>query len=294
MRNRDKDSRLSLLMLTGAMVIFGTIGLFRRAIPLSSALLAFLRGLIGAAFLLVIVIRRKSGFAAVLDRKLFGRLAVTGALIGINWMLLFEAYNYTTVSVATLCYYMQPVIVIMLSPVFFRESLTVKKLACVFAAVLGMILVSGVGGGQSGMHSLAGIAFGLGAAALYAAVVMMNKKISGVDAYEKTMIQLGAAAFIMVPYLCLTGGFKSAGTAFSGWVPCLVLIVGLVHTGIAYVLYFASMDGLRTQTIAMLSYIDPVTALLLSAVILHEGMTLRGLAGALLILGAAFISGRDG
>jgi RarD protein len=221
-------------------------------------------------------------------------LAFSGAVIGFNWILLFEAYNYTTVAVATLCYYMQPTIVVLLSPFVFNEKLTPKKAVCAGIAISGMILVSGVGGGQSGMHSLAGIAFGLGAAALYAAVVMMNKKISGVDAYEKTMIQLGAAAFIMVPYLFLTGGFKSAGTAFSAWVPCLVLIVGLVHTGIAYVLYFASMDGLRTQTIAMLSYIDPVTALLLSAVILHEGMTLRGLAGALLILGAAFISGRDG
>ncbi len=293
MMSTDRDNRLSLLMLTGAMVIFGTIGLFRRAIPLSSAMLAFLRGLIGAAFLLVIVIRRRRGIAAVQDRKLLTGLAVTGAMIGINWMLLFEAYNYTTVSVATLCYYMQPVIVILLSPVFFGERLTGKKLACVVAAVLGMILVSGVGSGQTGVKNLTGIACGLGAAALYAGVVMMNKKVSGVDAYEKTMIQLGAAAVIMVPYLLLTGRSVAEGTGFSAWVPVLVLTVGLFHTGIAYVLYFASMDGLRTQTIAMLSYIDPVTALFLSAVILHEGMTLRGLAGALLILGAAFISGRD-
>ena len=293
MMSTDRDNRLSLLMLTGAMVIFGTIGLFRRAIPLSSAMLAFLRGLIGAAFLLVIVIRRRRGIAAVRDRKLLTGLAVTGAMIGINWMLLFEAYNYTTVSVATLCYYMQPVIVILLSPVFFGERLTGKKLACVVAAVLGMILVSGVGSGQAGVKNLTGIACGLGAAALYAGVVMMNKKVSGVDAYEKTMIQLGAAAVIMVPYLLLTGRSVAEVTGFSAWVPVLVLIVGLFHTGIAYVLYFASMDGLRTQTIAMLSYIDPVTALFLSAVILHEGMTLRGLEGALLILGAAFISGRD-
>lgn len=289
----DKNNRLSLFMLTSAMVIFGTIGLFRRAIPLSSAMLAFLRGLIGSAFLLIIVIRRQRGCAAAKDRKRLTLLALSGAMIGVNWMLLFEAYNYTTVSVATLCYYMQPVIVILLSPVFFRESLNGKKLACVFAAVLGMILVSGVGSGQAGAKSLAGIAFGLGAAALYACVVMINKKIAGVDAYEKTMIQLGAAALIMVPYLILTGGFASAGTDFTLRVAGLVLIVGLVHTGLAYVLYFASMEGLKAQTIAMLSYIDPVTALLLSAIILHEALTIRGLIGAVLILGAAFISGRE-
>ena len=150
-----------------------------------------------------------------------------------------------------------------------------------------MILVSGAGS-QGVQGDMRGVIFGLGAAAIYATVVMMNKQISGVDPYKKTMIQLASAALVMVPYLALTGTFSTADmTASSLW---LVLLVGLLHTGIAYVMYFASMDGLRAQTIAMLSYIDPVTALILSALILHEGMTLRGLIGAVLILGAAFIS----
>ncbi len=285
----EKNNRRSLLMLIGAMVIFGTIGLFRRAIPLSSGMLAFARGVIGALFLLIFLNLRGKKQMVKPGTSVMASLVISGAMIGINWMLLFEAYNYTTVPVATLCYYMQPVIVILLSPVIFGEKLTGKKTGCVLAAVIGMILVSGVGPGASEAVSAKGIAFGLGAAALYAAVVMMNKRIAGVDAYLKTFVQLSAAALVMIPYLLVSGEFGHF--QFTPSVLGLVLIVGLVHTGIAYVLYFASMDGLRAHTIAILSYIDPVTALLLSAVILHEGMTLRGLVGAVLILGAAFISG---
>ena len=287
----NRNNSTSLIMLIGAMVIFGTIGLFRRLIPLPSGMLAFARGLIGAAFLLIYMAIRGRKGTERLARSVFARLVISGALIGLNWMLLFEAYNYTSVAVATLCYYMQPVIVILLSPLVFGERLTGRKCICVAAAFLGMILVSGAGS-QGGHGNMRGVIFGLGAAALYATVVMMNKQISGVDPYKKTMIQLASAALVMVPYLALTGTFSTADmTASSLW---LVLLVGLLHTGIAYVMYFASMDGLRAQTIAMLSYIDPVTALILSALILHEGMTLRGLIGAVLILGAAFISGREG
>ena len=131
-------------------------------------------------------------------------------------------------------------------------------------------------------------ALGLGAAALYACVGMMNKKTQGVDAYQKTTVQLFSAGIVMIPYMLLKGGSCSAG--FSMMTVILLLIVGIVHTGIAYVLYFGSMDGLKAQSVAILSYIDPVSALLFSALLLKEPLDAVGIIGAIMIIGSAVIS----
>ena len=216
-------------------------------------------------------------------------LALSGALMGINWILLFEAYNYTTVAVATLCYYMQPTIMVLLSPVIFREKLTVKRAVCAFAAIIGMVLVSGVTGcGELPATNAKGIVLGLGAAVFYSAVVIMNKRISGVDAYLKTVVQLLSAGLVMVPYLLVMGGISREGFTLNAVL--LLLVMGILHTGIAYVLYFGSIDGLKAQSVAILSYMDPVSALLFSALFLKEALSDPGILGAVMIIGSAVIS----
>jgi RarD protein len=306
--NAETNRPGALLMLASSMLIFGTIGLFRRYIPLSSGLLAFSRGILGAVFLgLFLIIRRlseqrcKTGNdgdiqesrtpACELPLRILFLLILSGALIGVNWILLFEAYNYTTVATATLCYYMQPTIVILLSPLFFHERLTAKKLVCAFLAVLGMFLVSGAAGeGIPQGDAFRGILCGLGAAVLYAAVVIMNKCIRNIDPYLKTILQLASASVCLLPYLAVTG--QLSYVKLDGFSLFMLLVVGIVHTGIAYTLYFGSTDGLRAQTIALFSYIDPVSALFISVLFLHEPMGAAGLAGAVLILGAAFAAER--
>ena len=285
MENKTNDRR-SVIMIVASMLIFGTIGLFRRYIPCTSAFLAFVRGILGGMLLLVFTRIRKKDTSEKLPRQAMIWLAVSGAVIGINWMLLFEAYNHTTVAVATLCYYMQPTIVMLVSPLLFRERLTKRKAICAVIAVIGMVLVSGViESGGAGTGNLKGVLLGLGAAVCYASVIIMNKKITGVDAYRKTTIQLLCAGLVMVPYMLLTDGFGK--TEFSAGTIALLVIVGIVHTGFAYVLYFGSMDGLKAQSIAMLSYIDPVTALLLSALVLREPLSAAGVVGAIMILFSA-------
>ena len=285
MENKTNDRR-SVIMIVASMLIFGTIGLFRRYIPCTSAFLAFVRGILGGLLLLVFTRIRKKDTGEKLPRQAMIWLAVSGAVIGINWMLLFEAYNHTTVAVATLCYYMQPPIVMLVSPLLFRERLTKRKAICAVIAVIGMVLVSGViESGGAGTGNLKGVLLGLGAAVCYASVIIMNKKITGVDAYRKTTIQLLCAGLVMVPYMLLTDGFGK--TEFSAGTIALLVIVGIVHTGFAYVLYFGSMDGLKAQSIAMLSYIDPVTALLLSALVLREPLSVAGVVGAGMIIGSA-------
>lgn len=289
MLQNQKNTKSAYAMLTASMLIVGTVGIFRRFIPLSSALLAFSRGFIGAIVLALFLLVRKGGAREGIPRKKWLLLLVNGAALGINWLLLFEAYNYTTVATATLCYYLQPTIVILLSPLVFKERITGKKLLCACMALCGMVFISGVlnAEGLRGTNGK-GILFAVGAACFYATVVMLGKKLGDVDVYVKTMVQLFLAAVIMLPYLLVTENIHAL--SLDAQSVLLVLLLGIVHTGIAYMLYFGSMTALSAQTISILSYIDPVTALLLSALVLHEGITVQGLIGAVLIIGSALVS----
>ena len=279
--------RTSLLSLTLSAAIFGTIGIFRRWLPLPSGVLAMLRGFLGAASMALILLLRRGKPAWKPVRENLVKLLVSGAMIGFNWILLFEAYRYTTVAVATLCYYMAPIFVLLVSPLLLKERLTARKGICVFAALGGMVLVSGILGGENSVSGR-GVLLGFGAAALYAAVVLTNKMIRGVPAIEKTAVQLFSAGAVLIPYVLLMEEVP-AGT-FTGAVILLTLAVGLVHTGLAYALYFGSMDGLSAQTVALFSYIDPVVAVLLSALLLREPMGAWETVGTVLVIGAAAVS----
>lgn len=285
-----QNSRVKpLISLIGSMLIFGTIGIFRKYIPLSSALLACARGFIGGLFLLFFVSLKKKKVFSVFSAKQIILFCITGVFLGTNWILLFEAYNHTTVAVATLCYYMEPTIVILLSPLFFGERLTLKKSVCAAVSIIGIALVSGITGFSGvGTADITGILCGLGAALLYSAVVILNKKNPSENAYGKTIIQLLSAAVVLLPYILLTENIK--GTSVDAKAIVMVLTVGILHTGIAYALYFGSINSLNSQTVAIMSYIDPVSAIILSALFLNEKMTVFSAIGAVLIIGAAIIS----
>lgn len=275
------------LQLFLSMFIFGTIGLFVRMISLPSSMIALVRALIGTLFLLGLLLlkKQKPDFQAI--RRNIKTLALTGTAMGFNWILLFEAYRYTTVAVATLCYYFSAIFVVIASPIVLKEKLTPFKAACASVALLGMILVSGVlEGGAS--FSPAGVALGLGAAVLYATVVLFNKRLSGISSFDTTIAQLGAAAIVLLPYVLLTENLTSLALEPTGL--AMLLIVAIVHTGIAYAMYFASLQKLNAQTVALFSYLDPVVALLLSVFVLGEPMTMLGAAGAVLVLGAMLVS----
>lgn len=270
------------------MSIFGTVGIFVRAIPLSSAGIACFRGVVGCLFLLIfMVVTGKKPAGGAMKRNL-PVLLLSGAAIGTNWILLFEAYRYTTVATATVCYYLAPVFLLIASPLV-GEKLTVRRLACIGVALVGMVCVSGVlKGGLPAVSELTGIALEVGAAMLYALVILLNKKLSPISAYDKTVVQLGTAALVVLPYLLLTGGGDLSAMTGSGWM--LLLIVGVVHTGLAYTLYFGAMQALSAQTVALFSYLDPVIAVLLSAMLLKEPMDIAGVVGTVLILGSALYS----
>ena len=272
-----------------AMVIVGTIGIFRRNISLSSAALAFSRGILGSLSLGAFVKVRGQKIFHGMERKKLFLLILNGAIIGVNWIFLFEAYRFTTVAVATLCYYLQPTLLILVSPIFFKEKLTGKKLFYALIACLGMVLVSGVlGGGDTG--SLKGVAFGLAAAVLYTMAVVINKITLGVDPYEKTIIQLASAGIVLIPYILMTEDISAV--QLDTITIILVLIVGIIHTGLVYFFYFGSMEHMSAQAVAVFSYIDPVVAVIASWAFLGEPLTVPVIIGAVLIIGSAFLSER--
>ena len=272
-----------------SMCIFGTIGILRRYIELPSSFIALARAIIGTGFLVALItVTKKPMDIPVIKQNLIW-LILSSAAMGFNWIFLFESYNYTTVTTATLCYYMAPSIMVLASHFLFQERLTRKKGICVLIAFCGMVLVSGVLKSQlPTMAEIKGILFGLGAALLYATVILLNKKMDITSAYDKTIFQLGLAGIILIPYTLLTENVLALTFTPLGLV--LLLVVGMLHTGIAYAMYFGSIGKLPTQTVALLSYIDPILAIILSALILGEPMGITEILGSIMILGAAYIS----
>lgn len=283
----DKRSAARIKLLV-SMGIWGSLGLFVRGIPLPSSVIANFRGIIGLLFLLMVMGIKRLRFQRSAIRRNALYLGLSGLMLGFNWILLFESYRFTTIAAATLCYYLAPIIVVALSPLVFGETLSGRKLLCVLAALGGMVLVSGVAeGGLPDISQAKGVLLGLAAACLYAAIVICNKKLSGIGGTERTAIQLGISALVLLPYNLLTAQADFA--ALSGVALFLLLLVGVVHTGICYYLYFGCMEDLPSQTVAILAYVDPVVAVLLSALVLKEPMSGGMWLGAALIIGAAIL-----
>lgn len=275
-------------MMIIAMASFGTLGPFVRNIGVSSGELALYRAVMAALLL--------SAYLSLTGQKLqlkqisreLPLLLISGMAMGINWILLFEAYKYTTVSVATLSYYFAPVLVTLICPLLFREKMAPMQWLCTGMSTLGIVLITGVGDLNGGSSHLTGILFGLGAAVFYAGVILINKFIKGVAGIQRTFLQFLAATVILIPYVLLRGGMTLQKLDGIGWL-CL-LIVGLFHTGVTYCLYFSALKEMSGQEVAILSYIDPLVAVLVSVFVLGESMTVIQILGGALILGFTLLN----
>lgn len=265
------------------MAIFGTLAPFVRNVAVSSGELALYRAVMAAVIIgaFLLVTRQKIPFTSI--KKEIPLLLFSGVAMGFNWILLFEAYKYTTVSAATLSYYFAPVIVTVVCPFIFKEKMTAKQWICFLMSTVGIVMITGIGDLGGGTTHLKGILFGLGAAVLYATVILLNKFIKNVAGIYRTFLQFIAAIIVLIPYVATTGGITLGGVDKKGWV-CL-LIVGVIHTGITYCMYFSSLKELPGQKAAILSYIDPLVAVLISVTVLSESMTLWQVIGGALILG---------
>jgi RarD protein len=271
-----------------SMIIFGTIGLVQRYIDLSSSETALLSSSIGCIFLIFVFLMMKKSIPWKLVKANASILFLSGIALGGNWIFLYQSYDYTTITNATLGYYFAPVFVMILSPIILKEQLPLKKIVCIGIAILGMLLIVGNGISASGKGDVLGVFLGLVAAAFYAALMLLNKFIQNMAKLEITIIQLTTTALLLLPYVLFTEGFSILEVSSSS-IPFIILL-GIVNTGIGFWLFFSGMQKLKGQSIAMLSYVDPFVAILISAVILQEQMTLVQILGGTLLLGSTFVS----
>lgn len=284
----SSSSKLPLVKLISAMTIFGTIGIFVKYIPLPSSMIACVRGFVGVLFLLLVTLLKQTKISFVDIKKNLLLLFISGAFIGINWILLFESYRYTTVATATLCYYMAPIFVTLASPFVLKEKLTIKKVCCITVALIGMFFVSGIMNPSSLNMNPTGILCGIGAAFFYSCVILLNKHIKDISSYDMTMTQLFVASLVILLYVLFTENLSTLTLTLPSII--LLLLIGTLHTGFAYMIYFSSITDLKAQTVAIFSYIDPVVAIILSAIVLHEKLDIFSIIGAVLILGSTLFS----
>lgn len=282
------------LKIITAMLIFGSIAVFVRNINLSSSEIAFLRGIIGSIFLIIASFFSRERISFVKIKNNIKLLILSGSAIGVNWIFLFQAYKYTTISNATLSYYFAPIVVVILSPIILKEKLTPLKMGCVITAMIGLFLVVDINGnGTSNFNNqLVGILYGLFAAVLYASVILMNKFIENLSGFETTLVQLMVATIVLLPYVLIKDQMNFTSVSFNSFI--YIMILGIVHTGFAYYLYFTAIKKLKGHSIAVLSYIDPISAVIIASIFLGEKMSSIQAIGGILILGATFLSESQG
>ncbi|MFD3262239.1 DMT family transporter [Paenibacillus lentus] len=271
-----------------SMIIFGAVGVFAKYIDLTSSEIALFMSLIGSLFLLIICIYTKHKFSWQNLKKNAVALFIASIALSGNWIFLFQAYKETTIANAALSYYFAPVLVILLSPVVLKEKFSIKKAVCVGIAIAGLYFIMKSSGIEATEHNLLGIFYGLIAAGFYAILTLVNKFIRNMNGLENTFIQLVLSFVMLLPYVLMKDGFKLF--KLTGDSVLLMLLLGILHGGIGFYLFFTGMGGLRGQSIAVLSYIDPLTSLFISALVIGEKMTLLQIIGAALLLGSTLIS----
>ena len=282
------DERKARLQLIFTMLLFGTLGTLSRFIDMPSSVIALGRAFFSVLTIILILAFRRQKLDWDDIKRNIGWLTLSSVFMCCNWVCQFEAFKYTTIAVSTLCYYMQPVFYILAAAIVIKEKLSPRKLVCVAVAFCGMIFVSGVL--QTGFHisELKGVLFGIAGGFFYAMVVLINKYMKDISPVNTTIMQMALVSLIMLPYSAATGGLAAARVTTVGII-CLI-VLGALHTGIAYIIYFDAVNKLSAQTVGILSYIDPVEAVLLSAFFLKEPLTIWTIIGAVMILGATAVS----
>lgn len=266
-----------------ALLLFGLNGIVASNIEMNSYEIVFLRTLIGGAILAVLFLAGGGRFHIWQNRRDALFITLSGVAMGASWMFLYEAYQQVGVSLASLLFYCAPVIVMALSPLVFREKLTAPKIAGFTVVVAGLVLVNG---GASGQLSIWGLFCGVMSAITYAALIILNKQAKNIGGMENSVIQLLASFLTVAAFVCARQGLQ-LDVPSDAWP--WVLVLGLINTGLGCYLYFSSMRQLPVQTVATLSYLEPLAAVGFAALLLGESMTVLQVIGAACIIGGAMI-----
>ena len=285
--SKANSAKLSFLL---GVFLFGTLGGFSRFVTLPTAVTTMIRGFVATPFLLLIMYLGGKRLSIDAIKKNLLPLLAGGVMLALAMITLFEAYRCVSVAVATVLYNLAPIIYVALSPILFKEKLTGKKIVCILTALLGVVLVSNVleSGMPKTLSEAKGILCGLACAVCYAGTTVVNKKVVGVPAFDKTIVQLAVLGVVLLPVNLFSGSLSNL--QFEPLSTVMLLVICFVHTGIAYLCYFGSLEHIPANTAAILTYVDPVTAVLMSTLILHEPISVLNVVGVVLILGATLIN----
>lgn len=274
---------------------FGTVGLVTHFIPFSSAVIVFYRALLGGLFIATMVVLSGNRIDVKSMKENLIILICTGFFMGLNWVLQFEAFKVSSIAIGTVCYNMMPIFLLIIASFTFNERITLKSFLCIMIATIGVVLVSNVINVGIKSDEVLGCVYGILGAIFYALIVTFNRKLKQIQTHDKVIFQFGFSTLIMAIYV---GLIEKSSFIFDSSLPRNEMIIGIIcilllsffHTGFCYVHYFNAVSNLKAETVAILTYIDPVVALLLSYFLLKENMTHLQLLGAFLILGSTLFN----
>lgn len=272
------------------LLLFGLNGIVASRINLTSCSIVFFRTMTGSLFLTLLFYLNRGRFEFNdMNRTHLKYVLISGMAMGISWMFLYEAYQRTGVGLSSLLYYTGPVIVVLLSPAVFKEKITPWKCLCFILVLAGMLAVNAQN--LSGGGDLYGIVLALGSAVMYAFMVIFNKKALSITGMKNSIIQLSTSFLTVAVFVLLfKGADVPAGPSQWGW----MLLLGILNTGIGCYLYFSSIGHIPVQQVSVLGYLEPLSALIFSVVLLKEAFTPVQYAGAVLILlGAVMINRKE-
>lgn len=272
-----------------AMFIWGSLGIFVKSIDMPSIEVVFLRSIIACVCIFIYQLIKNKGkdMKPQLSKKNGILLIILGVLLSFNWLFLFQAYKYTTITNATISYYLAPVFILLFSPIVLKEKITFKKIISIIIAMLGLILIiSNQAQGEVGNYNhYIGITYGVIAAISYACIVFINKKISNVSSFDRTFYQIFVATLILIPIVLVRQKIFIPNLK----VLLIILILGVVHTGLTYVLYFSSFEFISAQKLSLLSFIDPVSAVIFGTLFLGESLSVFHVIGGIMILACTLL-----
>lgn len=281
----NSRSRMELIV---SMMIFGSIGAIRRFSDLPSSVMLWMRAAISIVVILLIlrIAHKKLDLKAI--QRNWKILVCSGLLLCINWVFIFEAYKNTAVSVASLCYYTQPAFVILITAIFYKEKHSSRSIVCVVIALLGMIPVSGIFQSSSTTIGFLGVVEALIAAILYAMDIIVSRDIKDVSPYDATLVRMAVSCVVLFVYSLFTEDYRAL--TFNTRSILVTIILGVVYSGLVYVLYYSAIRYVKSAEIAAISYIDPLESVLLSVFLLHEPISVFTVVGAIMILGSTLFN----
>ncbi len=266
------------------MLIWGSLGVFTRFIPLSALNLAYLRAFIALPVLFAAMKMKK---AAKAEWRLLIPYVISGVLLGFGWLTLFYGFKHTSISSAVIIYNMSPVYVMILAPLVLKERISKIHIAVILFSILGLFLI--VGHNVSEGYGYMGMALSAVSGMLYATIVLINRKVKArVDNQTATFVQILAAMVVLLPFVLMDGSIFTIVQMDTMAVICTILL-GVLHTGVAYTLYFSVYTHMKSVEIVSYSFLEPLFGILFSVIFVGETLTFPQIVGGVLILGSTYI-----